>query len=215
MPRFPLIVFDMDGVLVDSVPCHARAYQELWTRIGEPNGPSYDKIAGVRTVQVVQETTAHRHPSDAEVAEWVKFKSDLARECLKGLPAFPDMIPSLEKLRTAGCRFAVGTGASRATADLLLRQSRLIEFFPVVVTADDVTRGKPDPETFLQAIAKAGGDPVQSLVVEDSDAGLAAGAAAGAYTASVRSGEMIEHPRFLGSFPDVRSLTGILLELSG
>jgi phosphoglycolate phosphatase-like HAD superfamily hydrolase len=91
--------------------------------IDEPNGPDYSHIAGVRTVQVVREVTAHRNPSEAEITGWVKFKSDRARECLKGLPAFPDMFASLEKLRAAGSRFAVGTGASRATADLLLGQS--------------------------------------------------------------------------------------------
>jgi HAD superfamily hydrolase (TIGR01509 family) len=214
MPRFPLIVFDMDGVLVDSVPCHARAYRDLWTMINEPHGPDYSQIAGVRTVQVVREVTAHRNPSEAEITGWVKFKSDRARECLKGLQAFPDMFASLEKLRAAGSRFAVGTGASRATADLLLGQSGLDRFFPIVVTADDVTRGKPEPETFLLAITKSGGNPEASLVVEDSEAGLAAGAAAGAFTASVRSCETIQHPRFLGAFPDVASLTRLLLEPS-
>lgn len=211
MPRFPLVVFDMDGVLVDSVPCHARAYRDLWSRIKEPNGPSYDQIAGVRTVQVIRDVTAYRNPSEAEITEWVNFKSTRARECLKGLPAFPDIIPSLEKLRVAGSRFAVGTGASRPTADLLLRQAELDRFFPVVVTADDVSRGKPEPETFLLAITRSGGDPAESLVVEDSEAGLAAGASAGAFTASVRSGKTIQHPRFLGSFPDVASLTAHLL----
>lgn len=212
MNPFPLIVFDMDGVLVDSVSCHAQAYRDLWTRISESNGPPYSEIAGVRTVQVVREVTAHRHPSDAEVADWVQFKQARARQCLQGLKAFPDVLPSLQKLEAAGCRFAVGTGASRVTTDLLLGQGGLDRFFPVTVTADDVSRGKPDPETFVLAIAKSGGNPDHSLVVEDSDAGLAAGAASGAWTASVRSGERIQHPRFLGSFPDVAGLTAVLLE---
>jgi HAD superfamily hydrolase (TIGR01509 family) len=212
MTPFPLIVFDMDGVLVDSVGCHAQAYRDLWARINEPNGPPYARIAGVRTVQVVREVTAYRHPAEADITEWVNFKSNRARECLKGLQAFPDMFSSLEKLQAAGSRFAVGTGASRATADLLLRQSGLDHFFPIVVTADDVTHGKPEPETFLLAITRAGGVPAQSLVVEDSEAGLVAGAAAGAFTASVRSGETIQGPRFLGTFPDVASLTAFLLE---
>jgi HAD superfamily hydrolase (TIGR01509 family) len=212
MPRFPLIVFDMDGVLVDSVGCHAEAYRALWARINEPNGPPYSAIAGVRTEQVVREVTAQRHPSEAQLAEWINFKQARARACLQGLPAFPDVIPSLVKLQAAGSRFAVGTGASRGTTDLLLPQAGLARFFPVTVSADDVTRGKPEPETFLRAIELSKGEPGHSLVVEDSAAGLEAGAASGAWTASVRSGATIQHPRFLGSYPDIARLADELTE---
>lgn len=211
MPRFPLIVFDMDGVLVDSTGCHALAYEELWAAIGLKDGPPYSEIAGVRTVQAVRQYTAALRPSETQLAQWVEFKQQRARSCLQHLTPFPDVIPSLERLKAAGSRFAVGTGASRITTDLLLGKAGLMQYFPITVTADDVSRGKPDPETFLRAIQRSGGDPGDSLVVEDSAAGLAAGAGAGAATASVRLGETIAHSAFLGAFPDLVELTDRLL----
>jgi HAD superfamily hydrolase (TIGR01509 family) len=205
-------VFDMDGVLVDSTGFHAQAYQELWARLGIAHPPPYSAIAGVRTDEAVRSYTAQLHPSEAQVSEWVRFKQGRARELLQGLAAFPGVVEALEKLSGRGTHLALGTGASRTTTTLLLGQAGLLRFFPVLVTADDVTRGKPDPATYTRAIELSRGDPATSLVVEDSHAGLIAGAAAGAATASVRTGERIDDGRFLGTFPDVATLVTTLLE---
>jgi HAD superfamily hydrolase (TIGR01509 family) len=212
MPRFSLIVFDMDGVLVDSTGFHAQAYQELWARLGIPDPPPYSEIAGVRTDEAVRTYTASLHPSESQIAEWVKFKQGRARELLQGLAAFPGVVDALEQVSRRGIHLALGTGASRTTTTLLLGQAGLLRFFPVIVTADDVTQGKPDPATYTRAIELSQGDPAGSLVVEVSHAGLVAGAAAGAATASVRTGERIDDGRFLGTFPDVAALVAKLIE---
>lgn len=212
MPRFPLIVFDMDGVLVDSTGFHAQAYQELWSRLGIPNPPPYSVIAGVRTEEAVRTYTVSLHPSANQIAEWVRFKQGRARALLQGLAAFPGVMEALEQLSRRDTRLALGTGASRTTTSLLLGQAGLLGFFPVIVTADDVKQGKPDPATYTRAIELSRGDPATSLVVEDSHAGLLAGAAAGAATANVRTGERIDDRRFLGTFPDVATLVNTLIE---
>ena len=73
-----------------------------------------------------------------------------------------------------------------------------------------MVQGKPAPDTFTQAIEKAGGQPLSSLVVEDSLAGLTAALASGAYAASVRTGEMMKHERFIGAFEDLTSLLPVI-----
>jgi HAD superfamily hydrolase (TIGR01509 family) len=95
----------------------------------------------------------------------------------------------------------VATGASRHTAELLLDRAGIASFFQFVLTAEDVSRGKPDPEVYRRSAELSGvsGDAV--AVVEDSTSGLEAAAAAGACTACVRSGLSISSPLFLGSFP--------------
>ena len=70
----------------------------------------------------------------------------------------------------------------------------------------DVVAGKPAPEVYLSAMERAGVAPHRTLIIEDSQSGLTAAVASRAYTASVRSGVKNDHERFIGSFPDVRSL---------
>jgi hypothetical protein len=83
-----------------------------------------------------------------------------------------------------------------------------------VVTADDVTRGKPEPETFLLAITKSGGNPEESLVVEDSEAAWPLGPRPEPSPRACDRARRFSIPRFLGAFPDVASLTRLLLEPS-
>jgi HAD superfamily hydrolase (TIGR01509 family) len=210
--RFSLIVFDMDGVLTDSTGCHARAFADLWAEIGLERPPAYPDIAGRPTDSVVRQYTGSLHPDAAAVQRWVRFKQERARAYLAGTGGFPDALPVVTALARAGYRLALGTGASRHTTSLLLSQAGLDPFFPVVITGEDVKRGKPAPDTFVQAIQQAGGHPASSLVVEDSSAGLAAGLAAGAFAASVRTGEAMDHDRFIGTFAD---LTELLAALTG
>ncbi|MEO8294946.1 MAG: HAD family phosphatase [Gemmatimonadota bacterium] len=210
MRQFDLIVFDMDGVLTDSTSCHSRAYSDLWSRTGIANPPAYETIAGRATAEVVREYTAGLDPAPAEIRAWTRWKQERAREYLQKSSAFPDALPALETLSSLGFHLALGTGASAATARMLLNQGGLDVYLPVIVTADDVSRGKPHPETYARAITLSAGTPEKSLVVEDSASGLVAGAAAGAWTASVRSGEQVDDPNFIGIFPDLGSLLTVI-----
>lgn len=206
MRRFSLVVFDMDGVLVDSTPCHARAYQELWAHLGV-DGPPYQAIAGRATDSVVAEYAAPLAPTEAQLQEWVRLKQTAARRCLgSGLAPFPDAAAAVGRLHARGIPLALGTGASRATTALIMAGIGLQPFFPVVVTSEDVVRGKPAPDIFTAAIRQSAGIPEKTLIIEDSQAGLRAAIDAGAWTASVRSGERVDHPRFAGEWPDLGRL---------
>ena len=194
------LVFDMDGVLVDSTPCHDRAYRDLWRHYGVA-GPEYSAIAGRPTREVVAAYTA-------DIDEWAAYKQQRARQYLITEPVmFADVLPCLEALHVSGVRMGVATGASRANAELLLDRAGIAGFFQFVLTAEDISRGKPDPEIYRRAAELAGQD---TLVVEDSAAGLAAAAAASASVACVRTGLSHPSPFFLGSYPDLTTLTRTL-----
>ena len=157
MARFSLIIFDMDGVLADSSPCHARAYQDLWKEIGV-EGPRYDSIMGRPTGEVIREITTDLEPTPEQVDQWIRFKQERARAYLqKETVTFPDTRAVLEKLKASGTAIAVGTSASRDTAELLLRQIGVLPLIPVLVTSDDVREGKPAPDTYLEALRRSGG----------------------------------------------------------
>ena len=203
-----LIVFDLDGVLVDSSACHAAAFGELWQRCGI-RGPGYDEIAGRTTRDAIERVTAPLGPTPAQIEEWVAFKQARTLELFESREiAFADSISGLEALRAAGYDFALGTGASRERALLVLERLGCRGWFSAVVAAEDVTRGKPDPETYRLAVERAGGTPDLSIVVEDSASGIESGLAAGARVACVRSGLQADHERFVGSYDDLRGLAG-------
>jgi beta-phosphoglucomutase len=208
--RFSLIVFDMDGVLTDSSGGHAQAYDDLWADIGLAHPPPYSQISGRPTEPVVRELTTGLHPSEEDIRRWVEFKQVRAREYLGQLAIFPDALPVVSALAGEGFRLALGTSASRVTSRMLLQQAGLDRYFTVMVTGDDVKKGKPAPDTFALAIEQAGATPPQSLVIEDSAAGVAAGLAAGAFVASVRTGEQASHPHFLGAYDDLAVLLPII-----
>ena len=179
MARFSLIIFDMDGVLADSSPCHARAYQDLWKEVGV-EGPRYDSIMGRPTGEVIREITRDLAPTTEQEEQWIRFKQERARVYLqKETVTFPDTREVLEKLTASGTAIAVGTSASRDTAELLLRQIGVLPLIPVLVTSDDVREGKPAPDTYLEACAALGVAPADALAIEDSPHGVSAAKAAG------------------------------------
>ncbi|MEK7831164.1 MAG: HAD family phosphatase [Acidobacteriota bacterium] len=209
MTDFDLLIFDMDGVLVDTTECHRRAYDDLWQLAGVA-GPAYEQIAGRKTTEVVAEFTAALNPSPEQIAEWVVFKQQRARRYLAtekiSFHDSAECIGRLGRLNGNRLRLAIGTGASRETTSMVLGRFGWGEAFSIIVTGEDVVEGKPAPEIYLAAMERAGVSPQRTLIIEDSHAGLTAAVASRAYTASVRSGIKTEDRRFIGSFPDVRSL---------
>jgi HAD superfamily hydrolase (TIGR01509 family) len=208
---YDLVVFDLDGVLVDTSACHAWAFNQLWRLCGI-DGPAYgDGVAGRTTLDVVLEHTAHLQPSEGQVTEWVAFKQARVLECFERRDIdFPDVLPVLRALREGGVDMAVATGASRARTTVILERLGVDTWFRSIVTADDVRAGKPDPETYAAAIERARAEPSRTGVVEDSPSGVESALAAGAHVASVRTGIHSDHPRFLFALRNLHELTDAL-----
>ena len=208
--RLELLIFDLDGVLVDTSDCHERAYGDLWSSMGI-RGPAYASIAGRRTRDAVTETTARLNPTVRDIRTWSEFKQERARHYLDAAcVSYPDTILALQRLVSRGHRLALATGASRTTATRLLTRLSLESFFLVVVTGDDVASGKPSPDVFTSALSALQVSADAALVIEDSPSGLEAAFAAGARFVSVRSGAIHRSDRFLGQFPDLDRLTQAL-----
>ena len=210
---FALVVFDLDGVLVASDACHARAYEELWAKLGVAGAPAYRELAGRATRDVVGEQVARlRVAADLDAA--VRFKQERARDLLAAAPiVFADTSAALARFARAA-RLAIGTGASRETAELLLARLGARERFEVVVTAEDVALGKPAPDVYARVIARCGAPAERTLVVEDSAAGVQAALAAGAHVALVRNAAaasaLPRAARVRGAFADLAALADAL-----
>jgi sugar-phosphatase len=171
-----LFIFDLDGTLADTSPVHAEGFAAALA----PRGIAVDyaMISGLSTEAAMLRLLAGAGQSAdaAEMAALIAAKREAARD---GLAAACEIAGASAFVARAAARhrLALCTSAARATAMATLAAIGLAGRFDPIVTADEVPRAKPAPDGFLLALGAV--MPAEALVFEDSDAGLAAAAAAG------------------------------------
>jgi sugar-phosphatase len=169
---FAAFLFDMDGTLVDSIAVANR----VWTRWAEGHGIDPDAV--LRTMHGVRAAeTIRRHLPHGDVERETALLTEAEMADMDGVLELAGAAALLRSLPPQ--RWAIVTSAPRALALARLRQAG-IPVPPVLVTAEDVTRGKPAPDCFLLAAARLGVEPGHCLVWEDAPSGIAAAEAAGA-----------------------------------
>ncbi len=179
------VVFDMDGVVADTEPLHARSWERLFARRGlsAPKG-YFDRFIGVcdtDTVPVINRDLGLRLEAEATISARLDLFEELLAE--RGLPPNPGFPEFHALCRRAGLPLGVATGSWRRTVSAVLKAVSPAlggaPAFDVVVTRDDVTRPKPDPESYRLACARLKVAPTECLAVEDSPSGVAAAVGAG------------------------------------
>lgn len=179
MRRISVVLFDLDGVLVESRESTERVWLDWALQNSIEEGALRSAMHGVRSADVVR---ALRPDLDA-MAESEEIERRQAED-VEGLSAIPGAMDALRALKAD--RVAVVTSGTRPLA--LARLGAVgIEPPAVMVFAGDVGRGKPDPEGYLTAAGRLGADPAEALVVEDAPPGIEAGRAAGMATVAVPS----------------------------
>jgi beta-phosphoglucomutase len=177
----PVVIFDMDGVLVDSFAAHLDAWKTMAAAEGLPFDASrFVAVFGRTSREVIGSLWQERHYTDADVAVLDDRRAAAYREIINArfpvMPGARELIVSLSHERFA---LALGSSGPRENAELVLEKLGWRRLFGVVVTGQDVHRGKPDPEVFLTAAARLGIAPSHCAVIEDAPAGIAAANAAG------------------------------------
>ena len=186
-----LVIFDCDGVLVDSEPIAARLTAEAVSELGWQISPEIAKAEFLgdtfgNIIRRVEERIGHPVP-----AAWpAKSQANLLRALERELTPVPGVRAAIEALTAAGAQLAVGSQGSHEKMQLTLGVTGLLPFFSGrIFSATQVARPKPAPDLFLLAAQTLGFSPSQTVVVEDSTRGVKAALAAGmrilGYTASV------------------------------
>lgn len=174
------VIFDMDGVLVDT----ARPHHESWVAVGRERGveitwEQFHDTFGQPNHQIIPRLFGPGLSAD-EIREIDERKEaafrDIFRHCVRPLPGVVGLI---ESLHAEGWRLAVGSSAPPENIDLVLEALGVAGYFGAVVCAKDVERGKPAPDVFLKAAQAVGVEPARCLVIEDAPAGIQAAHAAG------------------------------------
>jgi beta-phosphoglucomutase len=174
------VIFDIDGVLLDSYKLH----YECWRAVAEKDSVAlsekqFDSLFGRRGNEIVREIWGEELPAE-QVVSIHREKQALYRERLQG--NFPEMdgaIQLIDGLVAEGLVLGIGSSAPPANVELSLRGLDRTNSFKAVVSGDEVTRGKPDPQVFLLAAQRMEVEPSSCAVIEDAPAGIAAALAAG------------------------------------
>lgn len=181
---YEVLLFDMDGTILTSIAAVERAWGAWSARVGANAAEVIAYIHG----RTARDTISHFLPSSADIAAEVRWLESLELEDVDGVSEIPGAGAFLSALPPE--RWAVVTSASRQLATVRIRAAGL-PAPKLMVACDDVVRGKPDPEGYLQAARRLGVDARNCLVFEDTEAGMGAGLAAGAQVIQI-AGEHAE-----------------------
>ncbi|MEU1481559.1 HAD family hydrolase [Streptomyces sp. NPDC005760] len=180
--RYDLVIFDNDGVLVDSEPISNRHLAAYLTELGHPTSyedsvRDYMGSAMHRIHDLVLERTGRRLPADFDDVFHARVFAAFERE----LKAVAGVTGVLEKLTADGVPYCVASSGSHARIRVGHRAAGLDRWFDDarIFSSEDVGRGKPAPDLFLHAAARMGVEPRRCVVVEDSPLGVRAANAAG------------------------------------
>lgn len=186
-------LIDMDGVLYDSMPFHARSWHQLFLDLGvENSNPDeyylYEGMKGSDTIGLILKRELNRDTTEEERISIYSQKTELFKHCGEApkMPGAPEM---LEALKSLGLNTVLVTGSGQPS--LLDKINKDYPgFFPKerMVTAFDVKNGKPHPEPYLRGLEKAGVEASQAIVIENAPLGVRAGKAAGLFTIAVTTG---------------------------
>jgi beta-phosphoglucomutase len=173
------IIFDIDGVLVDSYAAHLQSWQMLAREMGAAiSEAQFAKTFGRRSSDIIAETFGIQDP--VEISRLDNRKEVLYREIIRrAMPVMPGAVEAVRRLRTAGFRIAIGSSGPPENVDLVCHALGLEPFLSAKVTGGDVLRGKPDPQVFQLAAERLGIEPPTCVVIEDAPAGVEAAKRAG------------------------------------
>ena len=173
------LIFDMDGVIIDSEPLHERASQRVFAEYGiELDESIFEPFKGKTDRDIVTFLKAEHKIEDASVDELLQRKRDNYAAFIDELHPVPGSIAFIQYV-SEGFRLALTTSASRRNQELAFQKFNLYPFFETVITSNDISNPKPHPEPYQVTVEQLGLTPEQCMVIEDSTNGVRSAAAAG------------------------------------
>lgn len=210
------VVFDMDGVLIDSHPAHRAAWKAFLEALGRTVADSELDIIldGGKREEILKHFLGEL--SSEQTAEYGKRKDEILQNRCTRLEPMAGVVEFLDLLSQSGVRVALATSAGKHRTLHTLEELRLAHYFETIVTGDDVSAGKPDPSIYRLAAARLQEVPAHLVAIEDAVSGVKAARSAGLRCAAIAHNGRANSLRQAGANPiveDFRSLS--LMKLQG
>jgi len=180
MNQFDAVIFDMDGVIVDSEPYHDQSFLEVWKEMGygDCHGMHFPDFYG-RSDRVLWKTFIEKHHPPQSIEELIGLREERLIQLLRDEQPIFDGVPELVQCLAKRFPLAVGSGSAHRIIDEVLAMRDLRRYFRCTVSSEDVEQPKPAPDIFLLAAKRLGVEPAKCCVIEDTVSGVLAGKAAG------------------------------------
>lgn len=205
------VVFDMDGVIVNSHPAHRAAWKKFLQSLGRSAIDSeIDFILDGRKREEILRHFLGEDLSPEDIYDYGIRKDRVLRELDAPLDPIDGAIEFLIELRRTGLAIGLATSAARGRAEATLSELGIKDYFDAVVTGDDVPIGKPDPSIYHLTAARLHENPARLLAFEDAASGVQAALGAGLRCVGVASGARVQHLRAAGAelvISDFKSLS--------
>jgi beta-phosphoglucomutase len=171
------IIFDFNGTLSDDEPIMCEIFMQLFAEHGKPLSAQeyFDRLAGLSDPEIVRTWLGEDHP---DVDEVIAERVNRYRAAVGDGSSIHEHVREAVRFAAERVPLAICSGAARAEIEPVVEAAGLAECFRAIVTSDDVVRGKPDPEGYLNTLRLLD-DPNDALVFEDTEAGIASARAAG------------------------------------
>jgi beta-phosphoglucomutase len=182
------VIFDMDGVIIDSEPVYQSLNKEIFKQLGiEVEDWFQLEYIGV-TRWMKWQLLKERYHLQESIDELLEIQNRIFSQTTWDYQSllFSEVIPLLEKLQSFNISIALASSTERCKVNIVLEQCGLKGYFKETITGDEVVKGKPDPEIFLAAAKKLKLPPVRCIVIEDSFNGLLAAKRANMYGIGIR-----------------------------
>ena len=191
MKKFEAIIFDMDGVLVDSEPFHVEIEKRMFKKLGldisdEEHAGYMGAATDVMWRQIVEKRNLNLDID--EVTEQTNKSGIPFFESLDKIEPMPELTDLLKKLQAENIPMAVASSSDPETINIIMKKSGLEGYFPHFVSSRNVGKSKPAPDVFIYAAKLLGVKPENCLVVEDSVNGIKAAKSAGMFCVAYNAG---------------------------
>ena len=208
------VIFDMDGVLVNSGPAHHESWQRLARQHGIAVSAERFRQTFGRPSRDIIRILCGEQVTDEQIRRLDEEKEAIYRALISGhVPLMPGCRELLERLRNAGFHLAVATSGPPENLDLVMSDSLIAGYFEAEVHGFDIARGKPEPDCFLLAAERLGVPAPACVVVEDAPVGIQAALAAGMKVIALAGTHPPEVLQEAGSARVVRHLDEITPDL--
>ncbi len=189
--RIKAVIYDVDGTLINSEPLHVAAWDETLKKHGtslkELPKEFVRMMAGKKPLVIATEMIDILNLK-VDPNDFLRLKTQTyLNQIRKSLQEMPGATASVKRLKEAGYRLAIGTSLDRDLLDQLLTTLNIKNDFEVIVTGDQIKKGKPDPETYQKVIGLLKLEPHECLVIEDAQTGIRSAKAANAWCVAVEN----------------------------
>lgn len=206
------VVWDMDGVIVDSAEAHNASWAAMAVEFGFTYNAERDfqSIFGLHNTDIMGKLWNFTDPE--QVSRMAERKEGHFRRSTRTLRPLPGVLDLMVAMHEAGWRQAIGSSAPMENITLLVEATGIAPYIEAIASGDDVAHGKPNPEVFLLAFQRLGAEPRCGVVIEDAPAGIRAGVRAGAVTIGVTNTQTEETLLEAGADLVVSNLVGLTVD---